>query len=117
MTVQAMLDKLKFESLSPIQEKVIKAFNKKPHIVGLAPTGTGKTHAYLLPLLSNYNRESKTVEAIILVPTNELVTQVASMLKDADDTVNFKAYVGSMDLDKEADWLTRNQPHIVITTP
>lgn len=117
MTVQAMLEKLKFESLSLIQQKVIDTFHKKGHIVGLAPTGTGKTHAYLLPLLSSYNRASEFVEAIILVPTNELVIQVASMLKDTDDTVNFKAYFGSMDIDKEADWLQKNQPQIVITTP
>lgn len=117
MKIQAMLEKLQFKKLSPIQEKVIKNFDKPLNLVGLAPTGTGKTHAYLLPLLASLKRDSKTLQAIILVPTNELVMQVSSMLKATDDTVTSKAVYGSMDLEKEAASITKNPPHILITTP
>ncbi|MBN3490215.1 DEAD/DEAH box helicase [Acholeplasma equirhinis] len=117
MLVKEMLEKLGFKNLSPIQESVIQNFDKPGHIVGLAPTGTGKTHAYLLPLLEKLNRESEFTQAVILLPTNELVLQVDKMLAETDDTVSYKSYYGSVDMEKEAGKLKRNQPSIVITTP
>ena len=115
--IKEMLEKLKYTELSPIQTEVIKNFNDKRHIVGLAPTGTGKTHAYLFPVLENLKREPNVVEAIILLPTNELVMQVQSMLLEADDTVSYKSYYGSQDMQREAVKLKNSHPNIVITTP
>lgn len=117
MKIKEMLEKLKYTELSPIQTEVIKNFNDKRHIVGLAPTGTGKTHAYLLPVLENLKREPNVVEAIILLPTNELVMQVQSMLLETDDTVSYKSYYGSQDMQREAVKLKNSHPNIVITTP
>lgn len=117
MTLYELLRNLKFESLTPIQEEVFKKFDEPRHIVGLAPTGTGKTHAYLLPLLVNLKRNPNELEAIILVPTNELVIQVSKMLENTDETVIYKAFYGSMDMEKEALKLKNNQPNLIITTP
>ncbi len=117
MTIKEMLQKLNYEKLSPIQESVIKNFNKPGNIVGLAPTGTGKTHAYLFPLLENLKRIENVVEAVILLPTNELVMQVAKMLEETDSEVVFKAYYGSMDMDRESERLKNSHPSVVITTP
>lgn len=117
MTLYELLRNLKFESLTPIQEEVFEKFDEPRHIVGLAPTGTGKTHAYLLPLLVNLKRNPNELEAIILVPTNELVIQVSKMLENTDETVIYKAFYGSMDMEKEALKLKNNQPNLIITTP
>ncbi|VEU82182.1 DEAD/DEAH box helicase [Acholeplasma hippikon] len=117
MTIQEMLQRLNFSNLSPIQEQVIENFSKSQNIVGLAPTGTGKTHAYLLPLLENIKRKENAVEAVILIPTNELVMQVSKMLEETDPTVNYKSYYGSMDMEREAKKLENSHPNIVITTP
>src|SRR5690606_23051616 len=117
MKVHEMLTKLGFKSLSPIQEKIIENFDKTNNIVGLAPTGTGKTHAYLLPLLERINRESEYTQAVILLPTNELVIQVDKMLSETDDTIIYKSYYGSIDMEKEANKLKKNLPSLVITTP
>lgn len=117
MKIQEMMQKLQFEELSPIQKEVIQNFKDSRHIVGLAPTGTGKTHAYLFPLLENIKRTPNIVEAVILVPTNELVMQVQKMLEETDDTVIFKAYYGAQDMQREAQRLQNSQPNIVITTP
>ena len=117
MTIKAMLDKLKYEKITPIQEGVFKAFPSPKHLVGLAPTGTGKTHAYLLPILSSINQELKQLQALIIVPTNELVVQVEKMLLEVTDEFSVKTYYGGTNKMREQDWLLRHQPQIVIATP
>ena len=47
----------KFTTPTAIQEAVFEPLRKKAHVVGISPTGTGKTIAYLLPLLTWSNRE------------------------------------------------------------
>ncbi|CCV64646.1 ATP-dependent RNA helicase, DEAD box containing [Alteracholeplasma palmae J233] len=115
--IKEKLELLKFDELSPIQKEVFKNFKEQKNIVGLAPTGTGKTHAYLLPILSQINKDLNEVQAIILVPTNELVIQVNKMLKEIDEDIISKAYYGGNDKKRELDWLNNNQPQVVITTP
>jgi len=117
MTIEKMLETLEFKELSLIQQKVIESFDKANHIVGLAPTGTGKTHAYLFPLLSRLKRVPNEVEAIILLPTNELVNQVAQMIEKTDPEVFFKSYFGSLDMEREATRLKNQHPNLIVTTP
>jgi ATP-dependent RNA helicase CshB len=117
MYIKEKLEKLGFLKITPIQEGVFKAINHKKHLIGLAPTGTGKTHAYLLPILANLDFNKQEVQAVIIVPTNELVIQVHHMLKEIEDKVTFKAYYGGTDKHKELEWLKKYQPQIVIITP
>lgn len=117
MNYKEILKELNFEKLTPIQEGVIKAFNSNKHIVGLAPTGTGKTLAYLLPIIAKIDVEDNSLQAIVVVPTNELVNQVYEMLRATKVDLRIKAYDAKTDKKREQDWLTRNQPHIVISTP
>lgn len=112
-----MLVQLGYDTITPIQKGVFDAFDHDRHLVGLAPTGTGKTHAYLLPILAHIDANQESVQAVITVPTNELVHQVSNMLKDADRHVVVKAYYAGSDKQKDLDWLTKNQPQIVIATP
>lgn len=116
--LEEMMQHMQFKTLTPIQEKIIASIDDSRHIVGLAPTGTGKTHAYLLPILSRLDYSKKVVQAVILVPTNELVIQVAQMIKDLElkDLV-LKSYYGSMNMQKEVEWLAKNQPMVVVSTP
>lgn len=115
--IEEKIKKLGFTKITPIQSQTFKAFKESKNIVGLAPTGTGKTHAYLLPILSRIDLSIKESQAIILVPTNELVIQVTKMLKEVDDEVIVKSYYGSIDKKRELDWLKNNQPQVIITTP
>lgn len=117
MTIKEMLSKLKYEKITPIQEGVFKAFSSPKHLVGLAPTGTGKTHAYLLPILSSLNPGNKFVQSLIIVPTNELVLQVEKMLLEVTNEFSVKTYYGGTNKMREQDWLSRHQPQIVIATP
>ncbi|WP_035344685.1 DEAD/DEAH box helicase [Haploplasma modicum] len=118
MVKQELLDKLKFKKLTPIQEMVIKNFNNNNNLVGVAPTGTGKTHAYLLPLVSNIDSTKKELQAVILVPTNELINQVREMLEPLlEDDLKVRIYNYKTDKKKEEEWLLNNTPHLVIATP
>lgn len=112
------LKKLQFSEASPIQIETFKHFKSRRNLVGIAPTGTGKTHAYLIPLVKAINVEDKNLQAIILIPTNELILQVREMLEPliTDDLI-VKAYHSKMNKQRETSWLERNNPHIVITTP
>lgn len=75
------LNKKGFEEPTEIQEKIIPILlSEDIDIVGQAQTGTGKTAAFGLPILERLNKPSKSVQAIILVPTRELAIQVSEEL-------------------------------------
>ncbi|WP_374967942.1 DEAD/DEAH box helicase [Terrabacter sp. BE26] len=65
-----------YEHPSPIQAATIPALLEGRHVVGLAQTGTGKTAAFALPILSRLDLKQKTPQALILAPTRELALQV-----------------------------------------
>ncbi len=66
-----------YESPSPIQAATIPALLQGRHVVGLAQTGTGKTAAFAIPILSQIDLKQKTPQALVLAPTRELALQVA----------------------------------------
>jgi len=65
-----------YESPSPIQAATIPALLDGNHVVGLAQTGTGKTAAFALPILSQLDLSQKKPQALVLCPTRELALQV-----------------------------------------
>jgi ATP-dependent RNA helicase DeaD len=66
-----------YESASPIQAATIPAMLEGADILGQAQTGTGKTAAFALPILSKLNMKDRVPQALVLVPTRELAIQVA----------------------------------------
>jgi ATP-dependent RNA helicase RhlE len=76
-SVQKAIDELGFVNPTPIQEKSFSVIMSGRDMMGIAQTGTGKTFAYLLPLLKLYKfTPTNTPKIVILVPTRELVVQV-----------------------------------------
>jgi ATP-dependent RNA helicase RhlE len=76
-SVQKAIDELGFVTPTPIQEKSFSVIMSGRDMMGIAQTGTGKTFAYLLPLLKLYKfTPTHTPKLVILVPTRELVVQV-----------------------------------------
>jgi ATP-dependent RNA helicase RhlE len=76
-SVQKAIDELGFITPTPIQEKSFSVIMSGRDMMGIAQTGTGKTFAYLLPLLKLYKfTPTHTPKIVILVPTRELVVQV-----------------------------------------
>src|SRR6188472_3638889 len=66
-----------YESPSPIQAQTIPLLLEGKHVVGLAQTGTGKTAAFALPILSRIDISDATPQALVLAPTRELALQVS----------------------------------------
>src|SRR6188472_4130171 len=66
-----------YESPSPIQAATIPAMMAGSDVVGLAQTGTGKTAAFAIPILSKIDTSSRITQALVLAPTRELALQVA----------------------------------------
>src|ERR687889_1631808 len=66
-----------YESPSAIQAATIPALLAGRHVVGLAQTGTGKTAAFAIPILSQIDLKQKAPQALVLAPTRELALQVA----------------------------------------
>ena len=72
-----VLDEIGYETPTPIQSQAIPPLMNGRDILGHAPTGTGKTAAFALPLLSRINVQNKNVQVLTLTPTRELAIQVA----------------------------------------
>jgi len=70
-----------YETPSPIQEEAIGPLLEGRDLVGRAPTGTGKTAAFALPLLARIDLSSRNVQLLVLTPTRELAIQVAEALQ------------------------------------
>ena len=83
------LDELGYDYATPIQEQAFSPILSGKDMVGIAQTGTGKTYAYLLPLLKllKYS-EQKHPRVLIIVPTRELVLQVVQSLKELTPYIN-----------------------------
>ncbi|MDP7438799.1 MAG: DEAD/DEAH box helicase [SAR324 cluster bacterium] len=75
------LDQVGYETPTPIQEQTIALLLEKKDVLGQAQTGTGKTAAFALPLLSNLNLRQKDPQVLVLTPTRELAIQVAEAFK------------------------------------
>ncbi len=114
------LDMLKFTQPTEIQEKAIPLLLEKDLIDfhGQAQTGTGKTLAFGLPLLQKINQQNKSVQALIIAPTRELVLQISQSLKtvaQCSDIVIHPVYGGVSIYDQIN--VLKKGVHIVVGTP
>ncbi|KRO17969.1 DEAD/DEAH box helicase [Lacticaseibacillus saniviri] len=119
-TMIQALTKMDIVNPTPIQQQVIPAVLRGESVIGQSQTGSGKTHAFLVPIISRINADSDTVQAVITAPSRELANQiysVASQLLDKDSPIRISRFVGGTDKARQIDKLKRQQPHVVIGTP
>ena len=83
--VQAAVSKVGFTQPSPIQAETIPILMEGRDVVGLAQTGTGKTAAFALPVLSQIDVDARHPQALVLAPTRELALQVADSFQSFAD--------------------------------
>ncbi len=76
-SILQVLDTVGYETPSPIQAETIPLLLEGRDVLGQAQTGTGKTAAFALPILSNLNLKQKDPQCMVLAPTRELAIQVA----------------------------------------
>jgi len=114
-----ILDEIGYESPSPIQAKTIPLLLQGRDIIGQAQTGTGKTAAFALPLISNMDLKQKDPQLLVLAPTRELAIQVAEAFqKYATHMKGFHVLpvYGGADYSGQIRALKRGV-HVVVGTP
>lgn len=116
--IQKALTDLKFEKATEIQEAVLKISDEGGDIMACAETGSGKTAAFSIPMLTMLlnNPDSR---ALILSPTRELATQISKFVKELTKHckgLHTTTLVGGMDIRRQFNSLKKN-PRIIVATP
>src|SRR5690625_1999787 len=117
-----VIGKLNFQKPTEIQTKVIPAVLNGESVIGKSRTGSGKTHAFLLPLVNQLNPEKNHVQFVITAPTRELAMQLYDELKkviqyaDTGHQWKMKLLTGGTDKQRMMEKL-KEPPHIIVGTP
>jgi ATP-dependent RNA helicase CshB len=120
--IMEAIKELRFYKPTEIQERIIPSILRGESVIGQSQTGTGKTHAYLLPIIEKIDPEREAVQAVITTPTRELATQIYhEVLKitkfcPAGRQITARCFIGGTDKQKALEKL-KIQPHIVVGTP
>ena len=100
-----------------IQKEVLPKALKGQSLLGEAPTGTGKTLAYLLPTLMQLEAESREVQAVILAPTYELAMQITNTARDLSQQaglgIRVQGLIGGANIARQIDKL-KDKPQLII---
>lgn len=112
------LNSMKIYTPTAIQKACIPKVLKGHDCIGGAKTGSGKTIAFALPILTKWSEDPYGIYGLVLTPTRELALQIAEQFAALGATMNIKVcvIVGGDDIVKQALELQR-RPHIVIATP
>ena len=113
---KAILEKLKIEKLNKMQEEAQFAIHANEEVVLLSPTGTGKTLAFLLPVLAELDREVEGVQALILVPSRELAIQIEQVFREMGSGFKVNAVYGGRSVSKDKLEL-KHAPALLVGTP
>jgi len=113
---QQILAKLGITTLNPMQEQALLTIPAYPNTILLSPTGTGKTLAFLLPVLNELKIELQQVQLIILVPSRELAIQIEQVIRDMGTGFKANAVYGGRPISKDKIELSHT-PAILIGTP
>ncbi|MDW7691585.1 DEAD/DEAH box helicase [Flammeovirgaceae bacterium SG7u.111] len=112
----AILKKLGIEGLNKMQKDAHKAILAENDTILLSPTGTGKTLAFLLPILSQLNPDLDQVQVLILVPSRELAIQIEQVTREMGSGYKVNAVYGGRAGSKDKEDL-KHPPAILIGTP
>ncbi|GHA30963.1 helicase [Salinimicrobium marinum] len=111
-----ILEKLGIEKLNPMQEAAGLAITENPETILLSPTGTGKTLAFLLPVLKELDLICEEVQVLILVPSRELAIQIEQVTREMGSGYKANAVYGGRAFSKDKIELN-HPPAILIGTP
>lgn len=111
-----LLAKLNIETLNPMQLETQSVVDTHNHIVLLSPTGTGKTVAFLLPIIARLELELEQVQALIITPSRELAIQIEQVARNMGSGFKVNAFYGGRPFAKDRIEL-KQIPHLLIGTP
>ncbi len=105
-----------FSDLSKVQQLCLPKILKGEKLVAIAPTGTGKTHAYLIPIAEMIDEDDPNLQVLISCPTKELAYQIldkAKLLRKVMPKLNIKVLSGGQDVER----LNLDNTQVIIATP
>ncbi len=117
--IMRALDKKGYVQATPVQGGAIPYFMKWEDVIAKAPTGTGKTFAFGIPMVEHIDPESDAVQGLVLAPTRELAIQIMEELRDLcefKEGVRAVVLYGGQPIDKQINQL-KKRPQIVVATP
>ena len=113
------VDKMGFKHMTPVQEQTIPVMMEGHDIIALAPTGTGKTCAFGIPMLEYLQLNDTDIQELVLAPTRELAVQIAEELTALARFIpgaRIATLYGGQPIPKQIQQLKR-KPQIVVATP
>lgn len=114
--IEVLADK-NIKAPTPIQQQAISKILAGTDILGVAPTGTGKTLAYLLPILMQLDKERREAQAVVLAPTYELAMQITAEARDLSQKaglgIRVQGIIGGANIARQIDKL-KEKPQLVV---
>ena len=113
------IEKMGIREMTPVQQKTLPLMMEGRDVIAIAPTGTGKTLAFGIPMLEYVNLKDSHVQELVLAPTRELSLQIAEELRNLSQFIGglkIAVLYGGQPIMKQIAELKRN-PQIVIATP
>lgn len=116
--LQEAWERARFTELMPVQEQAIPLLREGKDVLAEAPTGTGKTLAYVIPALEKIEVEEPHVQVVITAPTRELVMQIHQVIQLFVQGSGIKsgAFIGGVELKRQYERL-KKKPQIIVGTP
>ena len=117
--IMKALDKKGYVQATPVQGGAIPYFMEWKDVIAKAPTGTGKTFAFGIPMVEHIDPDSDAVQGLVLAPTRELAIQIMNELRDLcafKEGVRAVVLYGGQPIDRQISQL-KKRPQIVVATP
>ncbi|WP_177764896.1 DEAD/DEAH box helicase [Flavobacterium sp. I3-2] len=116
MNTTKILQNLHIEALNEMQTNAFEASKIKNNIILLSPTGSGKTVAFLLPIISKLKNDVSGVQAVILAPSRELALQIEGVFKKMGTSFKVNSCYGGHSTKIEVNNLS-SPPAVLVGTP
>ena len=118
---EALVTALKKQGITeptPVQEQAIPPMRAGRDVIAQAQTGTGKTLAFLLPILAKIKPQGAVAQALVVAPTRELAVQIAHVAEPLGTAlgIGIIAIYGGADMERQKEKL-RRRPQLIIGTP
>jgi superfamily II DNA/RNA helicase len=116
--IQSAWEKSAFQTPTSIQSQAIPLIAAGRDVIAESPTGTGKTLAYLLPVLDKINAEAQGIQAVILASSQELVMQILEQVQKWSEGSGIRSasFIGGANVSRQLDKI-KKKPQLIVGTP